>query len=625
MTIQQIPFNKLVSSSRNVRRAKATTSMVGSIAKKGVLMPLLVTEQIDEEGGATGFYSVHAGGRRFEALAHLISSKDKAHKSFTPSYLVNCIVRDAASAVDDSLTENFMREANHPADTYEAFAALKAEGATTEDLANRYDMAVDRVRRILKLGNCAAELLELHRNDELTFGQMQAYALSDDHEQQRGVLERLGPNAPEYQIRNAIVANEVSSRDDRRAKFVGEEAYLAAGGAIRRDLFSEGSGYFNDAGLLERLALDKLESTRTGLTNEGWAWVEARIAFDYSDREQFQVLQAEEAELSDSDKERLGKLYEAREALIDDESEEAYEEHDRLCEEISTIEDGRPRVFTAEQKEFSGAVVALSHSGEEVVYRGLVKATDKRKAAAHSISASLKKSGASAEEVAKEVASVGLSGALIENLTSHRAMALRYELAQSPRVAFIVAVHALVAGSFYRTWDRSAVTIRGQDSYNDPARHCFGEDVQAMKAALLLAEQVEAAKAQLPGAVQDLWAYLVVQEDAELHRLLALALSQNLFTAQVAGLPASSRAVSGEQIGVALGLNMADHWEATAQTYFSRIPKASIVAEVTEALSADVAKPLAGMTKAAAALEAERLLTGKGWLPAILRTSTARD
>ena len=45
--------------------------------------------------------------------------------------------------------------------------------------------------------------------------------------------------------------------------FIGPEAYTEAGGYIIRDLFTEDrGGFYEDAALLDRLVLDKLERTR---------------------------------------------------------------------------------------------------------------------------------------------------------------------------------------------------------------------------------------------------------------------------------------------------------------------------------------------------------------------------
>jgi ParB family chromosome partitioning protein len=70
---------------------------------------------------------------------------------------------------------------------------------------------------------------------------------------------------------------------DKRAAFVGVDAYEAAGGAVARDLFdADGGGYFVDPALLDRLAADKLAVLAEGVRAEGWRWFETCIEFPHA-------------------------------------------------------------------------------------------------------------------------------------------------------------------------------------------------------------------------------------------------------------------------------------------------------------------------------------------------------
>jgi ParB family transcriptional regulator, chromosome partitioning protein len=57
------------------------------------------------------------------------------------------------------------------------------------------------------------------------------------------------------------------------------------------------------------------------------------------------------------------------------------------------------------------------------------------------------------------------------------------------------------------------------------------------------------------------------------------------------------------------------------QNYLGSVPKARILAVVTEAVSAQAAMPLANLKKAAIKTAAEQQIVGTGWLPSILRTA----
>jgi ParB family chromosome partitioning protein len=77
-----------------------------------------------------------------------------------------------------------------------------------------------------------------------------------------------------------------------------------------------------------------------------------------------------------------------------------------------------------------------------------------------------------------------------------------------------------------------------------------------------------------------------------------------------------------EQIAVAVGLDMGAYWTADA-AFLSRLSKAGIGEVLDEAGCAPQAvRAIEKAPKAEAVAEAEKQLTGKGWLPAVLRTAT---
>lgn len=63
-------------------------------------------------------------------------------------------------------------------------------------------------------------------------------------------------------------------------RFVGLATYEAAGGYVRRDLFSddENAGYIADAELPQKLVAQKLDATAAEVQAEGWGWGCPRMA-----------------------------------------------------------------------------------------------------------------------------------------------------------------------------------------------------------------------------------------------------------------------------------------------------------------------------------------------------------
>ena len=82
-------------------------------------------------------------------------------------------------------------------------------------------------------------------------------------------------------IRAALTEGSIAA-SDRLARFVGLDAYLAAGGTVTRDLFAEDGGEYLDRLLVMQLADAKLAEAAEAVRAEGWKWVKAEAVRDYS-------------------------------------------------------------------------------------------------------------------------------------------------------------------------------------------------------------------------------------------------------------------------------------------------------------------------------------------------------
>jgi ParB family chromosome partitioning protein len=113
----------------------------------------------------------------------------------------------------------------------------------------------------------------VYRDDGMTTEQVQALALCDDHDKQ----ERLWFNAAQswlrdpYHLREAIVEEEINVSENPLVAFVTLDAYVAAGGYVRRDLFSESAnaGYITEMALLQQLATERLLVIAQDISAEG--------------------------------------------------------------------------------------------------------------------------------------------------------------------------------------------------------------------------------------------------------------------------------------------------------------------------------------------------------------------
>lgn len=96
---------------------------------------------------------------------------------------------------------------------------------------------------------------------------------------QTGLL-RTENNEP-YAIRSVLRETSVRA-SDRRAIFVGIDAYEAAGSVVLRDLFQgDDGGWLEGPALLDRLVTEKLQAEAEALASEGWKWIEVAMDLPY--------------------------------------------------------------------------------------------------------------------------------------------------------------------------------------------------------------------------------------------------------------------------------------------------------------------------------------------------------
>jgi ParB family transcriptional regulator, chromosome partitioning protein len=78
-----------------------------------------------------------------------------------------------------------------------------------------------------------------------------------------------------------------------------------------------------------------------------------------------------------------------------------------------------------------------------------------------------------------------------------------------------------------------------------------------------------------------------------------------------------------EELALTVGLDMAEWWAPTRESYFAHVSKALILEAVREGVSEKDVDALAGLKKDPMIEHAERLLAGKRWLPPVLRNGNA--
>src|SRR5271166_1729643 len=229
---QLIAVNRLEKSPLNARRTAVTIGMEelkASLLAHGLMQNLVVTDTGD------GTYRVIAGGRRLEAI-HSLQAEGKLPDDFA----VPCQVVTEEHALEMSLAENTVRLAMHPADQFEAFAALIDKGDTAAEVAQRFGVEESLVLKRMKLARVAPQLLAEYRSEGITLECLMAFTVTDDHRRQLKVFKSLQDWQKEdpTAIRSALTEKMVEA-SSKLARFVGLDAYVVAGGSIRADLFGD--------------------------------------------------------------------------------------------------------------------------------------------------------------------------------------------------------------------------------------------------------------------------------------------------------------------------------------------------------------------------------------------------
>ena len=628
-----VPLNRLKASPRNARKVKhsaaAIEALAASIRAKGVLQPPVVEIERDGEGAPTGDFLVTIGEGRRQALRLLV--KRKAIKRTHP---VRVIVDADNDAHEISLDENITREAMHPADQFEAFRRLADEkGYGPEEIGARFGVTAQVVRQRLRLGAAAPELMAAYREGTLALDQLTAFCVSEDQDRQRQVLEQAGPHTPAYAIRRAMTEAKVRA-DDRRAIFIGVEAYAEAGGPVLRDLFTEdGGGWLEDVSLLDRLVAEKLAGLAEEVrAREGWKWAE--VGSDYAEASAFGRVYPVEVARSEADAAEIAALCEEYDRLVSEtdaaetlppEVEARLEEIDRALQAFGPDFDYAP-----EARARAGVMVLLGYDGLARFERGLVRADDAANEPPpwevgeatgddDGVEAS---SAAVAPDPDEEGGLAPLSDRLVMDLTAHRTMGLRDAVQADIAAALLTVVHALALQVFYPGYGlwtplQLRLSVTGLER--------LAPGVSDAPTGRRVADRLEAWGARLPEKAEDLWAVLAPMDRADLLDLMAVCAGVGLYAVRDPHDRRPGALTQAETLATAVGLDMTGTWSATAAGYFSRVSKARVLEAVTEAVGAEEAGRIAGMKKADMAEAAERLLEGRGWLPPVLRTAAVEE
>jgi ParB family chromosome partitioning protein len=566
--ITEIPLSQLVPSLRNVRKTggKSIEDLAASIHAHGLLQNLVVSK--DDRGK----YQVEAGQRRHLAMQLLVKEDKLPAEYAVPCVVLGASLRDHTEA---SLAENVIRQDMHPADEFEAFRELIGLGHTVGDVAARFGKSEIYVKQRLKLANVAPDLLKTYRAGDATLEQMMALALTDDQALQERIWRgaKTSWQREPRRLREAITQKELAA-DSSLAKYIGLAAYEKAGGQVRRDIFGgDEDSFLMDAELAEKLALEKLERTAEKVRKEGWLWVEPRLKFEY------------------------------------------YQHRDGFGNAPSEYK-GSKETWSAEAKAHAGAIVSLGYNGQAEIKRGLVRPADRKAMAA----ATGEKVSGGKEKPAHMPGE--LSFAAVQRLQAEATGILRAGIAELPRTALALLAAELAGRDLYDfsidygTAQRQWIYIRSEHSgrMNGGLRVVMEQSAPGQR--FTAAENLW--KERLPKKKADLREWALAQDFDTIAKLLAFLAARELDL--VDGSPDSKQGVV--DAAEAAHVDLSTHW-APSEEWLATLPKAAVIAMVTDAAGKDAAAPLDKLKKAQLPQAAIGLFPA-GWLPKPLRSKVAK-
>ena len=606
--IQAIPLSQLRLSPKNSRKRRSPETVAAiaeSLKVHGQLQNLVVTARSED-----GLYNVDAGGTR------LLAFQLRLDRGEIPAdHPVDCKIVGDVDALEASTAENTLREAMHPADQFRAFRAMIDDGRSVDEVAAHFSTPTSVVTQRLKLANVAPELFELYDQGQMKLEQLQALALTDDHEAQRKAW--FGTKGEKVQhdwqrrpdeIRKRITSKEIGP-DNPLVKFVGADQYEVAGGVVRRDMFSD-DVYFSDAKLLETLASNKLEAIALDERNTGWSWVEVHLQMDYSAQSRYadgpfrptygKVTKEDQARIDE-----IGKRLKEIEAIDDRDDDVDFEqlndEAERLERELSDLRAGRA-VWSDEAKTKTGVLIYIDRYHGLQVERG--RLLPGQRVSAGKVDGKAKDAGSKKPTLSQD---------MVTRLEMHRAAAIREHVAARPAMALQLLLTHLLTKLFTDTYAESVLALTPTNQHKEARGQIESkfQDLGKSAARKAIDDRIAAwKKAGLPGKASELFGWVGKLDQAKQLELLALATALTVST---------NGGHRGQALAEQFEVDMAAWWSTSADSFVSLVPKSLLAEAVADVDGKAAGEAVLAMKKDAAMADAAKRLQGKGWLPKPLR------
>ncbi|HRO02079.1 MAG TPA: hypothetical protein PLS69_00525, partial [Terricaulis sp.] len=364
---------------------------------------------------------------------------------------------------------------------------MALQGLDTPYIARVFGVTERFVDSRLALAGLHTPILEALRAGEISLDIAQIFATAKMARQEQ-VWKKLGGAKGPRSMSSWSVRGELKKDTLRQgeplARFVGPEAYIAAGGVVERELFADAAdSRWLNPDLARQLAIDKLDRAKAGLEAEGFLFVAVSPETDASDYVDGNL--GKPRKPTAEEKARLGEIKARRKAIdaareaidaaceaqdrqytaAEDQRIDALEEElGDLCAEEDRIEYGLAS-FDDAAKAKSGIEVTIDEDGALLIRRGVVEPKHRKTAkpgAAKKAAAKAGKHGTAAAEEPK----ADMTNPAHEGLSRIASVQVGRALAGNTPIALAALAASLARETFafdtgYEPCGDEALTIHG--------------------------------------------------------------------------------------------------------------------------------------------------------------------
>lgn len=634
---QTVKLAKLKQSEKNVRttQPKNIPAMAASIRARGIIQNLLVTPSKPR-----GMFEVIAGERRYLGAMMLAEAGEIVAADYDVP--VKIVAGDDNDLRELSLTENFQREVMTPAEECRAFQHFLQSDGDIDAVAKRFGQTRRFIEGRLRLANLAEPVFEALANGDMTLDMAKAYGSTEDRAKQERVFAQYRHSSyiTADQIRRAI-SNDTMKATDPVAILVGADAYVAAGGRVERELFSEDGDRWSDPEIAQSLASALMEAEAKRLGDEqGLAWIRPIATTNlYGATADLHRVALQPAPLTEAEETRAYEISERMEALTEEMSDESLEEeaygvlegeYERLQEEYEGIHN-KPPVLPDDIKGQVGTFLMLDRNGKLVLETTYYSETPLR-TPGEADDAKPTGSTRDTSSLPPEAVAPGgkpLSARLHDELAVQRRDILAASILADPGLALDYALFAMVDRT--RNYGRSGTTITAGRP-NDPQMPADFAPTQAKIAIAEAREALDTSWTEGGSPVERFEAFRALGDDAKA-AWLAIVVADSLEAKQDYGTVTTNPLHA--RLASILEIDVAKWWRPTCANFFDRVSKGTLLATLTEVGGSTLAARYLGSKKGEISTSCERLFAGEAiteaetkeaalaWVPDAMRFDVA--